>query len=308
MPVLMKRAERGERPGSIASPFLPQCGNPNCKSGWLRLWRSREVPVFEGKWVCSTVCAREMIEAAVLREARDGNLSPAMHQHRVPLGLLLFSKGHITQEQLKRALEAQKKAGSGRLGEWLVRQKAVEQEQLVRALGAQWGCPVLSADIFHAAAMAPALPRLLADSFGALPLRVAGRSLLYVAFESRPDPCIALALERMTGLKCETGILRDSEFERAHGALLRAPFPRVRLLEATSLRGAAHAMTAMVEESRPAEARLVRVHNYFWLRLWKKSPSAGQKHSLPAAGDIEDMVCSFSTEFRWCSSGEESCR
>ncbi|MDI3254273.1 MAG: hypothetical protein QJR10_05735 [Bacillota bacterium] len=295
MPVLMTSRPTTSSE-SKSSALLPQCGNPKCKSGWLRLWRSREVPVFEGKWACSTACVREMIEAAVLRERRDAAIPPATHQHRVPLGLLLLSQGQITQAQLKRALDAQKRAGSGKLGEWLVRQKSTGPEQVVRALAAQWGCPVLSVDAFHAASMAPALPRLLADSFGALPLRVAGRTLLYLAFESRPDPCLALAVERMTGLKCEAGLLRDSEFQRANAALLRAVFPRVRLLEASSLRGAAHAMTAMVEERKPIETRLVRVHNYFWMRLWKEKSFAGSKIPLPGAGDVEDMVCAFSTE------------
>jgi hypothetical protein len=298
MPVLMKHAEgniRAARSGDVASSFFAQCGNPNCKSGWLRLWRSREVPVFEGKWACSAVCVREMIEAAVLREARDGNASLAMHQHRIPLGLLLLSQGHITQEQLKRALETQKKTGTGRLGEWLVRQKAVDEEQVARSLGTQWGCPVLSMDTFQAAAMASALPRLLADSFGVLPLRVAGRTLLYIAFANRPDSCIALGIERVTGLKCEAGVLRDSEFQRAHAALLRASFPKVRLLEAASLRGVAHAMSAMVEERRPVEARLVRIHNYFWLRLWRKLSSVERK-PLPVSEEVEDMVCFFSAE------------
>jgi|SRR5579883_282205 hypothetical protein len=297
MPVLMKRTEKQAQISPVegaTSALFPQCGNPNCKSGWLRLWRSRDVPVFEGKWACSTLCARELIESAVLREVHGGMGAPVVHQHRVPLGLLLLSQKQITQEQLRRALDAQAKAGTGRLGEWLVRQKAAAPEQVARALAAQWGCPVLSVDNFHAAMMAPALPRLLADSFGVLPLRTAGQTLLYLAFESRPDSCITLALERMTGLKCEAGVLCDSEFERAHAALLRASFPKVRLLEATSLRGVAHAMTAMVEERRPVEARLVRMHNYLWLRLWRRAGS--QRRPLPSADEIEDMVCTFSTE------------
>jgi hypothetical protein len=298
MPVLMKHTEtKKETPAAqvagMTHAFFPRCGNPKCRSGWLRLWRSREVPVFERKWTCSTACMREIIESAVLREARNASASLVFHQHRVPLGLMLLSQGHITREQLRKALDAQKKSGSGRLGEWLVRQRAVEQEQVVRALGTQWGCPVLSLDTFQPSAMALALPRLLADSFGVLPLRVAGRSLLYVAFEGRPDPCIALGLERITGLKCETGVLADSEFRRAHAALLRASFPKVRLLEAASLRGVAHAMAAMVEERRPMEARMVRIHNYFWLRLWRKLPMAEQRKPLPFPEEIEDMVCSF---------------
>ncbi|HEX3437214.1 MAG TPA: hypothetical protein VHT24_10650 [Pseudacidobacterium sp.] len=261
----------------------------------MRLWRGREFPVFEGKWACSPACLQQMLEAAVLREVHDGNEAPVMHQHRVPLGLMLLSQGHITHEQLRAALEHQKKPGSGRLGEWLVRQKIIDEDRVVRALGAQWGCPVLSAEQFNPSAMVPVLPRLLADSYGALPLRLAGRHLLYIAFENRIDPCVTFALERISGLKVEACLVRDSEFRRSHAELLRASFPKTRLLEASSLRGVALAMTAMIEERKPVKARLVRMHNYFWLRLWCNSAVEEAINPLPAVDEVEDMICSFST-------------
>ncbi|HTZ90388.1 MAG TPA: hypothetical protein VMA71_08605 [Alloacidobacterium sp.] len=320
MPVLMKRplssedlqsamkravtdrvAARGDlsdllERAKMASALFPQCGNAKCRSGWMKLWRGRQSPVLEGKWACSHACMQQIAQAAISREAGEPNVqssSRVVHQHRVPLGLVLLSRGVISQEQLRKALEAQRKAGTGRLGEWLIRQKAVDEEQVTRALSAQWNCPVLMGAPHDPVAMAPAFPRLLIDSFGAIPLRLAGRELLYVAFEDRIDRCLVLAVERMLGLKVEAGVLRESEFRRLRQDLLRAPFPKTRLLEAANMRGLAHAFTAMLEERRAVRSQIVRMHDYFWLRIWRNPMAAEDRRVLPAAEDVEDLVCAL---------------
>jgi hypothetical protein len=283
----------GAAAASSSSELFPLCANAGCKSGWMKLWRSRQTPILEGKWACSPACMQEMVKTAVLREMAEISERTSAHQHRVPLGLLLLSQGHITQEQLKRALAAQKQSGSGRLGEWLIEQKAVDEDRVTRALGTQWNCPVLAADSYDPAVMAAVMPRLLVDSFGMLPLRLAGRRLLYVAFEERIDRCMTLAMERMSGLAVEAGVLRGSEFRRLQREALRSSFPKTRLLEAANVRGLVLTLANMIEERKPAQARIVRVHDYFWLRLWSASSTGGERRPLPASGDVEDLVCSL---------------
>ena len=136
--------------------------------------------------------------------------------------------------QLREALEAQKAAGAGRLGHWLVRQQGVSEQLVTRALGLQWSCPVLPMDFHDAEALAALLPRLFVDAFGALPLRVAAGKLLYLGFEDRLDPVLALAIERMTGLRVESGLVQGSLFRPAHARMLDARFPPVELIEAFS--------------------------------------------------------------------------
>jgi len=283
-------------PVRTGSALLPQCGNVKCRSGWMKLWRSRQSPVLEGKWACSQDCMQEIVLTAVLREAAEANshsAQKAAHQHRVPLGLVLLSRGVITQEQLRKALEAQRKAGAGRLGEWLIRQKAADEQQVTRALSAQWNCPVLTGTPHDPALMASAFPRLLIDSAGAVPLRLAGRELLYVAFEDKIDRCLVLAVEQMLGMKVEAGVLRESDFRRVQQDALRASFPKTRLLEAVSMRGLVHAITSMIEERKAVRSQIVRVHDYYWLRIWRNPPVTGDRRILPAVEDVEDLVCSI---------------
>jgi hypothetical protein len=94
-------------------------------------------------------------------------------------------------------------------------------------------------------------------------------------------------------LKVEAGVLRDSEFRRAQQDVLRAGFPKVRLLEAANMRGLIHVFTAMLEERKAVRSQIVRVHDYYWLRIWRNPEVTEGSRVLPATEDVEDMVCSL---------------
>jgi hypothetical protein len=211
------------------------------------------------------------------------------HRHRIPLGLAMLEQGWITGTQLRRALEAQKAAGAGRLGQWLVRQQGVSEQLVTRALGLQWSCPVLGLELHDAESLTALLPRLFVDAFGALPLRVAAGKILYLGFEARLDPVLALAVERMTNLRVESGLVQESLFREAHRRMLNAKFPPVELIEAASEPALVQALTKRVERARPTESRLVRMHDCLWLRMWTRT----QRGPLPDANFVQDLICSL---------------
>ena len=194
-------------PGGRAGIF-ETCANPGCRTGWLHLLRSRTAPVFEEGWSCSAGCTSARVAFAVRRELNGRAVAPEPHRHRIPLGLVMLEQGWITSGQLRQALGAQKAAGAGRLGHWLVRQQGVREQLVTRALGLQWSCPVLPLELQDADALSSLVPRLFVDAFGALPLRIAAGKLLYLGFEDRLDPVLALAIERITGLRVESGLVQ----------------------------------------------------------------------------------------------------
>lgn len=265
------------------------CANAACRTGWLHLWRSRTRPLFEGRWCCSQECTTALVHRAIERELHAHAVVPAAHRHRLPIGLLLLQQGWITADQLRRALDAQREAAGGRLGGWLMRLFGIREELITRALALQWNVPVLHLDGFLPSRMARALPRFFVDAYGALPLRIAGKSILYLAFEERIDPILALALEGMTGLKVECGILSGSEFQRAHKKMLAAEYPRAQLLEAAGETVLSRALARQIERTRAADARLIRVHDCLWLRMRK----AGADASFPDAEKVEDIITSI---------------
>jgi hypothetical protein len=211
------------------------------------------------------------------------------HRHRIPLGLAMLEQGWITGAQLRGALEAQKIAGGGRLGQWLVRQQGVSEQLVTRALGLQWSCPVLGMELHDAEGLTALLPRLFVDAFGALPLRVAAGKILYLGFESRLDAVLALAVERMTGLRVECGIVQESLFRPAHARMLNAKFPAVELIEANSEPVLVQALSKRLERVRPVDSCLVRMHDCLWLRMWRRP----QRGPSPDAASIEDLICSI---------------
>jgi hypothetical protein len=282
------RGSRGKRNGRRASLFAI-CANPECNSGWLHLLRPRSAPVFEGGWTCSPACTRAQVEAGLRRELDGRGGALESHRHRIPLGLMMLEQGWITTSQLRQALDGQRAVGAGRLGHWLVRQQGVSEELVTRALGLQWSCPVLPLEFHDAEALTPLVPRLFVDAFGALPLRVAAGRLLYLGFEDRLDPIVSLAVERMTGLRVESGLVKESLFRPAHARMLNASFPPVELIEAASEPAAVNVLSRSIERARPSESRLVRVHECLWLRMWRRP----QNGPLPAREMVEDMICSI---------------
>ncbi|MGH9591672.1 MAG: hypothetical protein ACRD5L_01175, partial [Bryobacteraceae bacterium] len=141
-----ERSDESEHQHGIGSEparlgLFASCANPGCRSNWMKLWRSRSAPVFEGGWCCSAACMSVQVEAAVRREMEALGSAQENHRHRIPLGLAMLEQGWISQAQLRGALDAQRAAGGGRLGQWLVRQQGVSEHLVTRALGLQWSCP-----------------------------------------------------------------------------------------------------------------------------------------------------------------------
>jgi len=266
--------------------LLETCSNPACRSGWLHLWRSRSAPVFEDGWSCSPVCTATLVEAAVRREFGARGAMPEAHRHRIPLGLMMLEQGWISAPQLRQALEAQKNAKAGRLGHWLVRQQGVSEQLVTRALGLQWSCPVLPAEQNDSESLTGLVPRLFLDAFAALPMRLAAGKVLYLGFEDRLDPVLALGVERMTGLRVECGLVQGSHFRPAHARVLSARFPAVELVESVSDTALSAAMARSIERVRPRASRLVRVHDCLWLRMYVDA----QAGPVPGIGAVKDLI------------------
>jgi hypothetical protein len=203
----------------------------------------------------------------------------------------MLERGWITPPQLRSALEAQREAGEGRLGSWLVQQTGISEQQVARALGLQWGCPVLSADQHDPEAMATAMPRLFLEAFGGLPLRLAAGQILYLGFDERPDPVVALALERMLGLRVEGGVVRDSLYQGIRERMLQAGFAPCTLMEAAAESAMIRILAEALERARPVQSRLVRLYDCLWLRMWRRE----QASALPNRQEVEDVVCSLAS-------------
>jgi hypothetical protein len=282
MPVLSHASALAEHTSHAAQAF-PVCANPRCASGWLHLWRKRRVPVVEGGWLCSPACTRSRIEDLLRREHAEAH-PPSVHRHRVPIGLVLLNQGWATHEQIKDALGAQRNGSRLRLGEWLVVNRGLDEAHLTQALGLQWSCPVFSLQKQSGGLPVTLVPRILSETFGFIPLRLSSSGVLYLAFEDRIDHSLTLAVERVTGFAVESGLLCAPEFRKAWQIAQQHRLAPMRLIEAGSFALLAEAFTRQVEKRKPTNARLVRLHDLFWLRLWRPATDASR------ASECEDIV------------------
>lgn len=284
-----QQADGIELPATLAQAQRRICGSADCAGGWTMPWRSRRRPIFEEQWGCSGRCVLAIVRDALRREIAHGAADAAAtpHCHRVPLGLLMLSQGWITPPQLRRVLEAQRQNGTGRIGEWLIAECGLEAEQITRGLSMQWNCPVLSVEGFSPEAMALVMPKIFVERFGLMPLRIAGSRILYLAFEDHLDASSSLAIERMTGLTVESGILNEVQFRAARSRLLECDAIETKLESVSDADTLGGRITAILEQKQPTASRLVRLHHYYWLRLWLESGTVGKLGRFPVSG--EDM-------------------
>ena len=284
----------GSMDGPFGRPAKPnRCAAPNCTGSWRKLWRKRRTPLFEEDWGCSSACLETLVRSAVQREAGDveAHNVTERHRHRVPLGLVLLAQGWITHPQLQAALNAQRVSGRGRIGDWLTQSCGLEEERITRGLGVQWGCPVLAADGFAPQPMALVMPRRFVAEFGLVPLRLAGSSLLRLAFKDRMDHALAAAVQQMNEVTVETGLLSASQYDTVREALLAAEAIPVQMSLLEDSHQLAAAIRKLIEQMQPAASRLVRVHQYYWLRMWMEGAAATDHGRLPArVHGIEDHL------------------
>ena len=269
------------------------CGAYGCGTRWMAPWKNRRRPIFEQEWGCSSRCLTQLVDAAVRREAGEGIRADwhEPHRHRVPLGLVLLAQGWITHPQLQTALQSQRESGHGRIGDWLKQSCGLEEERITRGLGMQWNCPVLTTNGFSPAAMALVMPKRLIVEFGLVPLRIAGSSLLYMAFQDRMNAAIALGVEQMTGLKVESGLLDGKEFETARASVLSAEGVPIEMKLAADRDALTAAIVRALGQRQPLAARMVRVHQYYWLRMWLESGAmSGTGTVPPGPEDVQDYL------------------
>lgn len=268
-----------------------RCAAPEC-GAHSPFWKKAVRPVFEGQWACGKDCLRVLVGAEVQRQMRRmGVALSAGHRHRIPLGLVLLNRGLITHAQLRMALEAQRTTGQERIGYWLEQLCGVSQESVTRALAAQWNRPVLSAEGFAADRMALTMPGCLRRQVRALPLRIAAGKILYIAFEQQLHAAAVRAVERMAGLRVESGVLAQDAATRIDAELrgaTAAACVEERIHGASDL---CAQVVSVLRRTQPVASRLVNFEGAWWLRVWLERGSVGPYGTLPRTGeDVMDYI------------------
>jgi hypothetical protein len=198
--------------------------------------------------------------------------------HRIPLGLLMLSRGQITSEQLRAALDAQQAGGRHRLGEWLEQLGFASEQQVTTALGLQWACPVLAWRAPRDAGCVGMVPYRLLERFRMLPVQyVPVTRMFYVAFCDGIDYTVLYAIEQMLDCRTEACLISSSSMDRELQRMGQEARAGDLLFESWRDPAAMAEITCSYALQLGAEqVRIVGCGEYIWVRL-----EAGRQASTP---------------------------
>lgn len=246
-----------------ASRWTEVCGSQDCRTGWLQLWRRRTYPRFEGKWACSASCMERIIADSIRSQMESWERAPKERTLRMPLGLILLSRGWISHRELQEALAMQRRAQDGQIGEWLRHLYGISEETIAKALAIQWNCAVLPSGTSGLERASAMLPAFLEQRYSLTLVRQGQDGALYLAGRSRAEYAAARAAEHVLRAPVEAAFLEDHIWNRADPGTMETSEVVIPGRE-----GAAACISNLVERSRPNDARLGRVHDHLWLRMW----------------------------------------
>lgn len=248
-----------------------QCGASRRFAGWMR--SGEDGIVVETEWYCSATCfergaIRRFYELLSVPESR------ARRMHRIPLGLILMSRGVIDQAQLNAALAAQKDAGTGKIGEWLVRLAAIDERQVTKALSEQWCCPVLRSSIVPPCFTA-SVPVGLLEHHRMIPVHHSDSPpTTYIAFSEYIDHSVLYGMSQMLRCRVEPCLVTESTLNRSLETLGAAARQDEVVFDDRTGSLAGREMARITRnyavQFHADEARLVNCGEHLWVRLMRK--------------------------------------
>ncbi len=234
---------------------------------------------FEGKLICSQPCWWGVLERRLRQESTAAAAShPATHAHRVPLGLLLVSLGYVTANELHVALDRQKSAGGGRIGEWLRESTGVTEDQIARALSMQWSCPIFDLSTYRA--QSAGVPVEILQAYRALPLPSSGQQIMYLAFDGYVDSVVSYAVQHMTDVTVKAGLTAETAFREMWPLALAAQAPAASCTTVHSAGEIVESVRALHRAQEIFDIRIARVHQHLWIRVFGGGAASVTQHSF----------------------------
>ena len=241
----------------------------NAESLWQR-FRSRRRPTgtfLQDAFYCRPQC----LETALVNQLSSLRITvPALPPpNRIPLGLLMVARGKLSHVEVRAALEAQRRARSGKIGEWIEKLGFATEQEVTSALALQWGCPVATSFDPASVSSSGGIPLSILEAFQMLPLNyAASTNTLYLAFGERVDHAALNAIEKILGCRTQPCVAGRKSIARQLEALRQLPRPGdVEFRSMNDLGEMARIASSYTTRLNPEAVRLSRIGRFIWLRL-----------------------------------------
>jgi Type II secretion system (T2SS), protein E, N-terminal domain len=253
-----------------------RCAHKDCQKHAVRLAVSpRAVGIsMQEQWFCGADC----FETALV-SAFEGLLLPSRRRlpaprNRVPLGLMLLSRGHLSQDQLRTALDRHHATGA-RLGDVVLNLGFATEDQVTSALAAQCGYPVFP--LRSAASDLPVrIPLRLLELNSMLPVHYAEATRrLLLGFANTIDYRTLDAIAKVLPCAPSPCIIAGSEYRRRLESILAQTRDQEVFFEGeSSPREMAHTVRSYAVQLHAEEMRFATCRDHLWARL------RGRRHEM----------------------------
>jgi len=248
------------------------CENHACKQPrdfWNTWLRNGSGVRLQGHWYCSPDCFQHAALSA-FSQLLPGPEAAPKRRHRIPIGLLLLSRGTINDAQLKQALLLQRTMGSGKIGKILQDIRAASEQDVTEGLAAQWGCPTYplgkAREYMQCASL---LPLTLLEAGRMLPVHyLRAQETLFMAFVDGVDRTVLYAVEQMLRVRTVPCIVSETDLSFALEALRPLASAPTAVFESPSEPlEMARTTRSYAWQLGAEEVWLVRSGQFIWIRM-----------------------------------------
>jgi Type II secretion system (T2SS), protein E, N-terminal domain len=280
------------------------CALPSCRNTMLMrtVPQSRTGISVGQQWYCSVDCFASASRTK-LASLSDGRITEMPHSPRLSIGLVMLSKGYLTDDQLRFAMSQSQLHGET-LESALVRLGLAGERQLAAARAAQWGYPIFGQDrVAHS--VEADVPTVLLTSCSAAPLHYSPASRRFLlGFVYRVEYSLLQALEQVTGFRAEPCFITPTDFaDQMERVTAIAGYEEVVFEDQKTPAQMSKVVGGLAVEVGAREARFAQCRNYVWTRLsgkkktvdvlFRVKASAPENSSLRTPLIVEDSVSSL---------------
>lgn len=245
----------------------PACANPACRaSSWARWCHRNHGAYLNRRWFCSEVCIKAAMAPLVADLPRIPK-STSQSAFRLPLGLLLLSRGIIDEHELALALARKALNPSQRIGECMRGLSLVTEEDIARAIAVQSSLPLLLGCEPQSECLIPIRLQETAEAFCFQ--NVHNPSTVFVGFSSYPNPSLVKAVESILQVTADPCVVPASLVKNKLAQIQEREYPSEVVFDVRM--SGEEIMNTVCSYARQGEVESIRMANtseYIWARLY----------------------------------------